>query len=68
MIHIGLEIQKKIKEKQRTVSWLARELSCSRTNVYKILQRPYIDTVTLMHISKALEYDFFAIYSKELEA
>lgn len=44
MIHIGLEIQKKIKEKQRTVSWLARELSCSRTNVYKILQRPYIDT------------------------
>lgn len=66
MLHIGKEIQNVVKEKNCTVSWLARELSCSRTNVYKIFERPYIDTITLYRVSLVLNHDFFAHYTHDL--
>lgn len=47
--------------------WFANELACSRTNVYKIFSKQSIDTYDLLRISKILEFDFFEVYSKELE-
>ncbi len=44
---------------ERTPGWLAKKINCDRTNVYKIFQRPSIDTELLSRISKALDYDFF---------
>ena len=52
-------------EIERTPSWLARKINCDRTNIYKIFQRPSIDTALLSRISKALDHDFFADLSDE---
>lgn len=67
MLHIGKLIKLKLLEQQKSVVWLARELSCSRTNVYKILGKYSIDTELLVKISTILEHDFFSIYTEEIK-
>lgn len=67
MLEIGLLIRQKLKERKRTIVWLAENLSCSRTNVYKIFDKRSIDTDYLLRISDLLDYDFFALYSEELK-
>ena len=39
MIDIGPIIKQKLKERKKTIVWLAENLSCSRTNVYKIFNK-----------------------------
>ena len=63
----GELIRQILKKRKRTVVWFAEELSCSRTNVYKIFGKHSIDTYDLLRISKILDYDFFEIYSQELK-
>lgn len=65
-MHIGQLIRQKMKEQHRSTVWLARQLSYSRTNVYKIYEKSSIDTEVLLRISAILGYDFFSTYSKEL--
>lgn len=67
MLEIGLLIRQKLKERKRTIVWLAANLSCSRTNVYKIFDKRSIDTDYLLKISDLLGYDFFKLYSEELK-
>lgn len=67
MIHIGNCIRKKLEEQGKTTVWLARELGCHRTNIYKIYDKMTIDTGVLLRISKILDYDFFSLYSEEME-
>jgi hypothetical protein len=67
MLEIGLLIRQKLKERRRTIVWLAEKLSCSRTNVYKIFDKRSIDTDYLLRISDILDYDFFELYSEELK-
>lgn len=64
MIHIGTQIRQKMNERQKTVVWLAEQLSCSRTNVYKIFEKYSVDTEQLTKISTILNYDFFSLYSE----
>lgn len=66
-MHIGKLIRKEVNNQGKTVVWLANQLSCSRTNVYKIYGRPYIDTSVLLRISLVLNYDFFALYSEKID-
>ncbi|MBQ7421170.1 MAG: XRE family transcriptional regulator [Prevotella sp.] len=66
MVHIGECIRKKVEDQAKTSVWLARELCCHRTNVYKIYSKKTIDTGVLLRISKILHYDFFQLYSEEL--
>lgn len=66
MIHIGQCIREKVDEQGKTTVWLARELGCHRTNLYKIYDKRTIDTGILLRISRILDYDFFQLYSKEL--
>ncbi|WP_455587241.1 helix-turn-helix domain-containing protein [Bacteroides sp.] len=66
-MHIGNLIRQKMEERHKTVVWLAKELSYSRTNVYKIYDKSSIDTDVLLRISAILEYDFFELYSNEVE-
>ena len=54
-MHIGQLIKQKMEEEGKTVSWLARNLSYCRTNVYKIYDKKSIDTDLLMRISALLE-------------
>lgn len=67
VMHAGKLVKEQMDSQGKTVTWLAEQLSCSRTNVYKIYDRPSIDTGLLLRISKILKYDFFALYSEEIE-
>ena len=66
MVHIGKLIKLELEAQERTPSWLARKISCERPNVYNIFERKSLDTSLLVQISKALDKDFFAILSQEL--
>lgn len=67
MIHIGKQIRQKMEERQKTVVWLAKHLSCSRTNIYKIFEKHSVDTDILARISTILEFDFFSLYSEDMK-
>ena len=54
-------------ERGMTVSHLARLLSCERANLYRLFEKDSIDTRLLLRISRALDYDFFQLYSNELQ-
>jgi plasmid maintenance system antidote protein VapI len=62
-IHIGKLIQAKMEAEGRSVTWLAKQLHCYRSNVYKIYQKQTIDMDLLLRISKILKTDFFNYYS-----
>lgn len=64
--HIGELIRKELKRQGRTNVWLAQQLSCNPRTISKIFQKQYIDTYQLFRISKALQYDFFKVYSELL--
>jgi len=65
-MHIGRLIKKQMETQGKTTSWLARELSYCRTNVYKIYDKKSIDTDLLLRISSLLKYDFFELYSEKI--
>ena len=65
-MHIGNLIRQKVREQNKTSVWLAEQLSCSRTNVYKLYDKKSIDTDILFRISSILKFDFFSIYSEEV--
>lgn len=67
-IHIGHLIQTQLKVDQRSASWLAREIGCSRNHVYKIYNRPSLDADLILKISIALSFNFFQYYSAEVNA
>jgi len=66
MTDIGIIIREKLKERGKPVVWFAHQLSCSRTNAYKIFEKRSIDTYELMRISLILDFDFFKLYSDEI--
>ena len=67
MIHIGQVIREELRKQGRTVSWFTKQLNFSRSNVYKMFEKPTLDTAMLMQISKLLNVDFFQYYSEEYE-
>ncbi|MBO7571647.1 MAG: helix-turn-helix domain-containing protein [Bacteroidales bacterium] len=62
-IHIGKLIRQVLAEQGRNITWLAKQVGCSRENLYKIFKREWIHTDMLQKISLALGYDFFKVYS-----
>lgn len=64
--HIGSLVEKELRKQRRSVTWLARELCCARTNVYTIFLRKNIDAELLMRLSEILNHDFFAELSAEV--
>ncbi|MBQ5644212.1 MAG: XRE family transcriptional regulator [Bacteroidaceae bacterium] len=66
MIHIGNIIKKQFDAQGCSVSWLAKELCCDRTNIYSIFKRESIDTRLLEKISVILKHDFFKYYSQDI--
>ena len=65
-IHIGKIIHSKLKEHNRSVSWLAKSIDYDPSNLCKILKQNYISTDMLLRISNALNCDFFMYYSDYL--
>ena len=58
--HIGHIIRQVVTKKGIKVPWIAQQLGCHRNNVYLIFSRRWIDTDTLMKLSRILNHDFFA--------
>ena len=56
--HIGREIQQKLKEQGRTVTWFANAIHCDRSNVYKLFCQPSMDVARLIEISRVLGHNF----------
>lgn len=67
MEHIGELIKQELEKQERSISWLARKLSCDRTKVYRLFQKNSIDTYDLARISILLSHDFFADLSDSLK-
>lgn len=66
-LHIGNLIRKEVERQGLTVVDFARQLGCSRTNIYKIYDHQSIDTAQLQRISLLLHCDFFRFYSESLQ-
>ena len=66
MIHIGSLIEQELRRQERSATWLAGELHCDRTNVYKVFKRKSIDTRLLVDISVILQHNFFLDYADEV--
>lgn len=67
-IHIGKIIRAQLKADKRSISWLAREIGCTRNNIYKIFNKPSLDSDLILSISKAMGFNFFKYYSVEIQA
>ncbi len=67
MESIGKLIKDELERQERSVSWLARKLSCHRTNVYNIFDRDNIDVVLLVRISRILQRNFVKEISDEVD-
>ena len=65
-IHIGRLIQEQLKTDQRSVSWLAKQIPCTRNHLYKIFRKPSIDCALLLRISQAMQFNFFCYYAAEV--
>ena len=65
-IQIGHLIQAQLKADKRSVGWLAREIGCTRNNVYKIFNTASLDSDLVFRVSKAMQFNFFRYYTEEL--
>lgn len=65
---IGLMIKDELERQERSVTWLARKLSCDRSNIYRLFQKHSIDTALLHRLSVILHHDFFSDLSDNLPA
>ena len=65
-IHIGRLIQEQLKTDQRSVSWLAKQIPCTRNHLYKIFRKDSIDCALLLRISLAMQFNFFRYYWAEV--
>ena len=67
MINIGQRIKEELEQQERSVTWLARKLNCSRNGVYRIMKKNSIDTAILGQISEVLHYNFFKELSDSVD-
>ena len=63
--HIGRLIKQYVEENGIRIGWLSKQLHCHRNTIYNIFDRNWIDTQTLMKLSRGLKHDFFADFSEE---
>jgi DNA invertase Pin-like site-specific DNA recombinase len=68
MVNIGQRIKDELQRQERTVSWLARKLNCTRASVYRIFEKNSIDTALLANISQVLHHNFFEELSDEVHS
>ena len=64
---IGTLIREELRAQRKTAVWLADELGCNRSNIYKIFNRRSIDSELLLRISNALGRNFFQPYLDRLD-
>lgn len=68
LLHAGQLIERILHEQGRTVTWFARQLCCTRPNIYKIFRKENIDLQLLWRISCILHHNFFRDISDSFSA
>lgn len=63
-IYIGHVIRDELRRQGRTNRWLADQIHVNPRTINKIFLKSVIDTQQLLEISKAMNYDFFKLYSE----
>lgn len=66
MLSIGQIIKEELDKQGLSAGWLAKELGCNRSSIYRCLSRNSIDTALLADISRVLGRDFFKDLSDNL--
>lgn len=66
--HLGKMIKSELLRQGRSITWLARQIDCTRENLYQLFRSPWLHTYTLFKISKALDCDFFKLCSDYFNA
>lgn len=67
MVNVGQLIKEELEHQERTVTWLARKLNCTRATVYRIFEKNSLDTALLSTISKILKRDFYKELSDDIK-
>jgi hypothetical protein len=67
IIDMGTLVCETLKEKDRTVGWLAVKLGADDSNLRKQLNNNEISVDLLLRISVTLKHDFFSIYSESVK-
>ena len=62
--HAGHIIKRVFDEQGRTVNWFAKKMHCNRTNVYKMFEKPHLNSAIIERASKVLGHDFFLDLSR----
>lgn len=57
-VHVGEMIRQELRKQGRTVVWLASQVCCEKSNIYKLFGRKSIDLEQLMLISEILKHNF----------
>jgi len=57
-VNIGELIHAEMVRQNRTVNWLAKEIYCEKSNVYKLFRRKSSDLAQVMRISEVLGHNF----------
>ena len=57
-VHVGKMIEAELDRQGRSVAWLAKEIYCEKSNIYKMFKRKSIDLLQLIHISEVLQHNF----------
>lgn len=67
MIEIGKRIKEVIAEKKVTVTWVATQVPCERTNLYNVFKRRDISMSLLWKLSDILDYNFIQELANQYE-
>lgn len=62
-IHIGLAIEEKLQELKMSKTEFGRRIGIPQQNVNRILEKDTIDTGRLIAVSRALNFNFFELYT-----
>lgn len=65
LFHLGTAIKNELISQQRTVTWFAHQICCTRSHVYRIFEKDNMDVHLLIRISKILNHNFFNDLVKE---
>jgi len=68
-LHMGQAIKQQLKKYKRSVSWLAHEIGYDRSSLNVLLkEQKDIHPTLLRRIAKAMNIDFFILYSDDFQA
>ena len=58
-IHFGNMILGELRTQRRSVAWFAQKMGSDRSNMYKLLARPHLNSDFILRASRLLQHDFF---------